>query len=379
MPRAYRARASRALLLAVTIAIIVGVGFQLHRIRARNRHASQQVAVVGNWPVTASHNASKNASKPVAKPAVVASVVHEKSPATQPARLAAAHAGAATVNPGSMSLMAVTNGAPAQTTRAPAVVSSVSAEDLLKQAAKQANGSDLLGARKTLNDAIIAGTLSPAELVAAKKQIAGYNQTIVFSTRQFPNDPFGGTYVVQPGQRLASIAQAHAIPWQLLLQLNGLSDPRRMQAGQHLKIIKGPISVVVTKHAFNMDLYIGPPGGPGSMYLTSFPVGLGTSNSTPAGTWIIQDKVSHPTFYGSRGQGVIAADDPKNPLGPCWMGLEGTGGKAVGAQSYGIHGTIDPKSIGTMSSLGCIRMHNQDVKVVFALLVKGKSMVLVKD
>jgi lipoprotein-anchoring transpeptidase ErfK/SrfK len=29
--------------------------------------------------------------------------------------------------------------------------------------------------------------------------------------------------------------------------------------------------------------------------------------------------------------------------------------------------------------MGCIRMHNEDVEVVFDLLAEGKSMVIVKD
>ena len=61
------------------------------------------------------------------------------------------------------------------------------------------------------------------------------------------------------------------------------------------------------------------------------------------------------------------------------MGLEGTDGQAVGQRSYGIHGTIDPASIGKMSSMGCIRLKNEDVEVVYKLLIPDKSMVVVKD
>ena len=92
-----------------------------------------------------------------------------------------------------------------------------------------------------------------------------------------------------------------------------------------------------------------------------------------------ESKLKNPAYYSPRGEGVIAADDPKNPLGEFWIGLTGVDGHAVGKLSYGIHGTIDPDSIGKQSSMGCIRMHNEDVAQVFQLLIEGKSTVTVRD
>ena len=338
----------RRVSLVLFIAGAALVALDLHRLRERNAKAAESAMTTLNSPTAGS-------------PAITA------APTTKPTEVAAVpgHAGM---------MMAVAT--PAVIAAPPAVTST--ANPLLESKNADAAG-DLLTARKVLNDALIAGTLSPTDAAAAKKQIAAYNQTIVFSARKFPDDPFGGTVTVEPGQRLSGIASSYGIPYQLLQQLNNLSDPKKLRSGQKLKILKGPLSLIVSKGAFNMDIFIGPPGGPGSMYLTSFPVGLGKSDSTPTGTWIIANKVKHPTYYSPRGEGVIASDDPKNPLGPCWLGLEGTNGKAVGAASYGIHGTIEPDSIGKMASMGCIRMHNEDVQVVFALLVEGKSTVLVKD
>ena len=57
----------------------------------------------------------------------------------------------------------------------------------------------------------------------------------------------------------------------------------------------------------------------------------------------------------------------------------GIDGKAVGQNSYGIHGTIDESSIGQQQSQGCIRLHNADVELVYDLLTEGKSTVIVRD
>ena len=71
----------------------------------------------------------------------------------------------------------------------------------------------------------------------------------------------------------------------------------------------------------------------------------------------------------------MEADDPQNPLGEFWIGLEGMDGHALGQQSYGIHGTIDPDSIGKQRSMGCVRMANEDIEVVWELLGQQVSVV----
>ena len=47
-------------------------------------------------------------------------------------------------------------------------------------------------------------------------------------------------------------------------------------------------------------------------------------------------------------------------------------------QGYGIHGTIEPDTIGQQASLGCIRMYNEDVELLFDLLYVGQSRVEVR-
>jgi len=254
---------------------------------------------------------------------------------------------------------------------------------VLADAGAKAQTGDLLTARKMLNDAMESGKLDSASAGAARAQIAELNQTIVFSTQKFPGDEYGGVYAVRPGDMMRRIAEQYGVTWELLCRLNGMADPRHLRSDSTLKVIQGPFSAVVTKRAFTLDLYLGStPGSPGSMYVCTFPVGLGREDSTtPTGTWMceIHRKLKEPTYYSPRGEGVVPSGDPKNPLGHRWIGLVGIDGQAVGQQSYGIHGTIDDSSIGKTASLGCIRMHNADVELVFDLLVEGKSIVVVKD
>ena len=64
----------------------------------------------------------------------------------------------------------------------------------------------------------------------------------------------------------------------------------------------------------------------------------------------------------------------RRTLSQYWLGLVSRTEHAVGKMSYGIHGTIEPDSIGKQSSMGCIHAENEDVaRNLQELLVEGKS------
>jgi lipoprotein-anchoring transpeptidase ErfK/SrfK len=252
---------------------------------------------------------------------------------------------------------------------------------VIDDARAKIDAGDLLSARHLLNDAILSGQLSEADADVTRHSLTEINQTVIFSRKQFKDDTFQTVYQVQAGERLARIADKHGVTWELLCRINGLADARKVRAGQWIKIPSGPFHCVVTKSAYRLDVYLGSPGESTSLFVATFPVGLGKDNSTPTGSWVIQQGgKAHPaTYYSPRGEGVIAADDPKNPLGGYWMGLTGVAGNAVEKNSYGIHGTIDPDSIGKQASMGCIRLGHEDIALLYDLMVDGKSKVVVKD
>jgi len=238
----------------------------------------------------------------------------------------------------------------------------------------------LIDARTLLNRALAGGTISADQQRSIRQQLSEINQTVVFSAKKFPDDTYATTHAVKPGDRLARIASDHALTWEFLARINNISDPAKMRAGASLKVIDGPFHAVVDKSDFTLDLYLGSPGEAGSIYISTLRVGLGKEDSTPAGTWIVKlgSKLKNPKFWGAGGLAPMEADDPQNPLGEYWIGLDGTDGAAINQDGYGIHGTIDPKSIGTQASLGCVRLADADIKLVYEMLVEGKSTVLVK-
>lgn len=85
-----------------------------------------------------------------------------------------------------------------------------------------------------------------------------------------------------------------------------------------------------------------------------FPVATGRRTAyTPEGTFKVVRKLVKPAYRKLR----IPGGSPRNPLGARWLGLNARG---TSGGTYGIHGTNNPKSIGTYASGGCIRMFNSD-------------------
>lgn len=240
----------------------------------------------------------------------------------------------------------------------------------------------LLEARAVLNEALQQGTLSPADAEEVKARIRDLNQTIIFTpSRRYRDDPQQSEHTVAAGDSLAKICRELDVPYNFIARINAVK-PDKIRFGQSLKLIQGPIHAVVSKSRFTMDLYLGGlPGEPGSVYLETYKVGLGEDSSTPTGTWEVSrnSKTVNPAWTNPRTNETFDRDDPENPLGERWIGLTGIAGNAVGAVSYGIHGTIEPDSIGTNASMGCIRLKDGDIDAIYDMLSEGKSKVLVTE
>ena len=231
----------------------------------------------------------------------------------------------------------------------------------------------LLEARERLNT-LLKGRLSEAEEGEVRALLARIADETVFSPRVDPNDPLVASYTVQPGDVLIHIGRKFDVPAEALMVVNRISNPRALRADQKIKVLRGPFHARIYKSKFRLDVYLG------DVFVRSYRVGLGAENGTPEGVWRVKERLENPTYYPSPSAAdkrIIAADDPNNPLGEHWIGLEGIDGEARGREGYGIHGTIEPESIGKAVSLGCIRMHNEDVAFLYKLMLPGKSTVTV--
>ncbi|GAB4383851.1 MAG: hypothetical protein Kow0022_04730 [Phycisphaerales bacterium] len=239
---------------------------------------------------------------------------------------------------------------------------------------------DKLGARQLLNEMLRDAASREADRAIIRTRLAELNEDLVFGPRVVAGDPMCELYEVQPGDRLSKIAEKRelAVHWKLIQRVNRLKDPNRIQLGQKLKLVRGPFHAVVDKSEYRMDIFQGAPGSPESWtYIRSFSVGLGRDDGTPLGTFVIarNSKVENPAWVNPlNSQERYARDDPNNPIGEFWLGLEGQGSAASYA-GYGLHGTIEPDSIGEQRSLGCVRLLPDDIALVYELLEEGISVV----
>ena len=166
-------------------------------------------------------------------------------------------------------------------------------------------------------------------------------------------------YTIQPGDQLTKIAKLYNVPWEYLAKLNEV-DPRKIRPGQKLKVIKGPFAAVVDLHRFELTIQHH------GFFVKRYKVGIGKDGTSPIGEFTVKNKLTNPTYYGPNGN-VVAADDPQNPLGEYWIDI---------GDSYGIHGTVDPESIGKAESRGCIRMLNDEAAEVYGFLGLGAKVIL---
>ena len=249
---------------------------------------------------------------------------------------------------------------------------------LLASAQAMLDRQELVEARRLFNEALQnPGVGRAAEDI--RNKIGSINETLIFSPMIADNDPFAQRYVIQSGDRLINLAKKAHVDWRFLARINNIEKPERIRVGQSIKIINGPFHLVIDKSDYRMDVYIGNVDATGKrMFVRSFIVGLGEFNSTPVGSWIVRknSKAINPAWTNPRTGEHFSRDDPKNPIGEYWVGLRGLDPETAKMSGYGIHGTVDPGSIGHQSSMGCIRMRNDDIKLVYELLVPGESTVI---
>jgi LysM repeat protein len=259
----------------------------------------------------------------------------------------------------------------------PGVETNTDAARLIAEATDLINQkpSRIIEARNKLNEALRM-SMSVAQRTSVKDQLGKLSEQWLFSRTVLPGDPLCETYLVKSGDLLAMIGERYKVPYEILMQINHISSPQSLQAGEAIKVINGPFHAKVYRSTFTMDLYLQ------TTYVRSFKVGLGkTSMETPTGLWRVKPggKLVQPIWTNPLDGRTYHPEDPDYPLGSRWIALEGLTGQAKERTGFAIHGTKDPEQIGTQSSQGCIRMYNGDAVLMYNVLVPAYSTVEVVD
>jgi lipoprotein-anchoring transpeptidase ErfK/SrfK len=117
--------------------------------------------------------------------------------------------------------------------------------------------------------------------------------------------------------------------------------------------------------------------GPGGELVAYYPASVGSKEKpAPSGTYRVRRAVFNPTYtydpkFAFKGvkakKKVEIAEGPKNPVGSVWIDLS--------KDSYGIHGTAHPETIGKTESHGCVRLTNWDATELAHMVSKATVVV----
>lgn len=167
-------------------------------------------------------------------------------------------------------------------------------------------------------------------------------------------------YVVKKGDTLYAIAKRFNTTVDLVKKVNGLQSDT-LAIGQKLKIVVAKFSILVEKSRNMLTLM--KDGEPFKTYVVS----TGKDNSTPIGTFKIEEKMVKPVWYKTNAK--VSPDSEEYELGTRWMGIS--------IEGYGIHGTKDETTIGKQVTAGCVRMKNSDVEELFDIVPSGTEVKIV--
>ena len=240
---------------------------------------------------------------------------------------------------------------------------------------------DPLRARAELTRLIGSGTLAGDDLAKACAAVNAVNDTLLWSPTVTPGDLICTAYTVKKGDTLSQIAKRNDVQadWRVLMRINGLRNERDLRVGRTLKLPTSAFHAEVSKRDYRIYLYAGE--GPNRVMVGAYDVGLGEFDSTPTGMFMVRprSKLINPEWRNPRTGEYFFPDDPKNPIGERWIGLVGVEQANSGIKGYGIHGTVDPGSIGQQQSMGCVRMLPPGLDITYELLTEPNSTILIRQ
>jgi len=166
-------------------------------------------------------------------------------------------------------------------------------------------------------------------------------------------------YTVQPNETLPTIAEQHQVSWQLLANINGLTNADAIEPGRKLKVVRGPFHAKVDLTRRELTLFVR------RLYAGRFPIEVGAQAPAPA-NYSVLNKYAGQTFYMGNAQ-TLAADDPANPYGGIWIEL---------GDQLGIH--AQPSQPEATQTFHSISLSPRDANDLFGILARGSSVMVVR-
>lgn len=151
----------------------------------------------------------------------------------------------------------------------------------------------------------------------------------------------------------------------MLRWVNGISGDR-IKPNQEILVPEGAFRITVSKGRFQLDAWLG------DGLIRRYRVAIGKDGKTPQATFRVEGKLEKPPWDDPSTGKRLHFGEPGYALGTRWIAFDAVNGHT----GLGIHGTDDPASIGSAASLGCIRLANEDVEDLYALVPVGAVVVI---
>lgn len=216
---------------------------------------------------------------------------------------------------------------------------------------------NLIAARDAYQQIIIEHAGDPGVL-SWQKKVEDINLQLLFSPTITPGSV---QYEIVSGDSLEKIARDHKTTVELIKRCNNMSSDN-IFPGRKIKVWNAPFNILVDKSQNILMLKCD------DDIIKTYTVATGKNNCTPIGTFRIIEKIVNPPWFKPGGK-MIPHGDPENILGTRWMGLN--------KESYGIHGTMDPKSLGLQATAGCVRMRNAEVEELYSIVPVGTEVTII--
>lgn len=230
-----------------------------------------------------------------------------------------------------------------------------SASKLYDQALVLKKNGDFVNAQNTYRK-LISEYPDQENIDMIQKEYENLSMQIIFSNTPTENSVM---HEVVSGDSLGKLAKKYNTTIELIKISNSLkSDIIRI--GQKLRIWNATFNIFVDKSQNILMLKTG------DKVVKVYNVSTGSNNSTPVGEFTITTKLTDPVWF-NRGV-VVPPESPENVLGSRWLGFDLPG--------YGIHGTVEPETIGSQVTAGCVRMRNEEVEELYSIIPYGTKVVV---
>ena len=199
--------------------------------------------------------------------------------------------------------------------------------------------------------------LTPTEAQEVQELLNQLAGSVIYSTEPRLVKP----HRVQAGEKIEDIAKIYQVPWQLLAKINGIANPGQLQAGQELKVVRGPFSakIDISKRKLTLEL--------DRRFAGKFDIEFDPSISIEAGHWTVNQKLLTPSTAG------FNAATPGGPTEDRSLTLTNASGQST--QLAIIRGASQNSPAAEPTSR-VIRLKTGDVDEVFDILSLGSKVII---